>query len=238
MNRVVLVTGASRGIGLAVCRQFREQGDWVAGCASSENSLKTLEADDAQRVDVSSREQVEAWVRGIAARKGKIDVVVNNAGLAGENPLEPNSSDELWHRIIDVNLHGTYYVCKAALPYFPESGGRIINISSVLGLKGVPDGTAYCAAKHGVIGWTRALAHAVASRQITVNAVCPGWTRTAMAESRMREIGISEQDLKHRVPLGRFVEPKEIAASVVYLASPGAAAMTGQCLVMDGGVLA
>jgi NAD(P)-dependent dehydrogenase (short-subunit alcohol dehydrogenase family) len=118
----------------------------------------------------------------VAARFGRIDALVNNAGLAGENSLDAAATDDFWHQVIGVNLNGTYFMSKAVLPHL-GAGGRIVNIASVLGLKGVPDQTAYCAAKHGVVGFTRALSHAVAARGITVNAICPGWTRTAKAEA-------------------------------------------------------
>ena len=164
--------------------------------------------------------------------------MVNNAGLAGSNPLSPDSDDDFWQRILDVNLNGTYYMCKYSAPHLPDGTGRIINIASVLALKGVPDQTAYCAAKHAVLGFTRAFAQYLAPRKITINAICPGWTRTEMAEGRMSEIGITEKDLSTSVPLGRFVEPTEVADLAYFLASSEASSMiTGQALTIDGGTL-
>jgi NAD(P)-dependent dehydrogenase (short-subunit alcohol dehydrogenase family) len=171
-------------------------------------------------------------------RLGRLDALICNAGLAGSNSLDPDASDELWHRILDVNLHGTYHFCKHAAPHLPDRTGRIINVASVLALKGVPDQTAYCAAKHGVLGFTRALALALAPRGITVNAICPGWTRTEMARERMRELGLTEEALKAGVPLGRMIEPAEVAELALYLASPRAGGITGQALTLDGGALA
>lgn len=238
MKRVVFVTGASQGIGAAICTRFREAGDQIAGCSSSEASAKNIPADLALACDVTKREAVEVTVRKIVEKFGRIDVVVNNAGLSGSDPWEPGSSDDLWNRILDVNLNGTYHVCKAVIPHMPDRRGRIINLSSVLGLKGVPDGMAYCAAKHGVIGLTRSLAHYVAPRGITVNAIAPGWVRTRMAQERMKEIGVREEGVTPRIPLGRILEPKEIAATAFYLASLEAGGLTGQTITVDGGVLA
>ena len=167
-------------------------------------------------------------------------MVINNAGVAGTNRLEADAplaeSDDLWRRIIDVNVNGTYYVTRYALPLLTT--GRVINIASVLGHKGVPDATAYCASKHAVIGFTRSLAHALAPRGITVNSISPGWTETDMAAQRLSEIGISAAEAAKGVPIGRLLEPSEIARMALFLASPEAGGITGQDFVVDGGVLA
>jgi NAD(P)-dependent dehydrogenase (short-subunit alcohol dehydrogenase family) len=238
-SRVAIITGASRGIGLALVRRFKAQGWRVAACSSSEQIHSMSEADFAAVCDVTDAAAVTRFVAEVVKRLGRIDVLINNAGLAGENSLAPDSSDDLWHQIIGVNLHGTYYFSKQVAPHLPNDGsGRIINIASVLALKGVPDQTAYCAAKHGVLGFTRALAHELAPRRITVNAICPGWTRTEMAKGRMKELGLSESGLEQSVPLGRFIEPVEVADLALYLASPQASGITGQSLTIDGGALA
>ncbi|MEN9723245.1 MAG: putative ketoacyl reductase [Pseudomonadota bacterium] len=234
---VVFVTGGSRGMGLAIVKRFQELGYRVATCATTEASARSSGAELALACDVADRDQVREAIAQVVKKFGSLDVVVNNAGLAGTNVLDPSDDDEFWHRIIDVNLHGTYYVSKYALPHLSQ-GGRIINIASVLALKGVPDQTAYCAAKHGVLGLTRAMAHAVADRKITVNTICPGWTRTDMALGRFSELGMTEESLKSSVPLGRFIEPEEVAALVAYLASDSASGITGQSFTIDGGVLA
>jgi len=236
-KKVVLVTGGSRGMGLEMVRRFQEAGYRVAACATTEEGARKSGADFAFACDVSNRDAVKAGIAGILRALGRLDVVVNNAGLAGTNSLDASDDDSFWNQIIDVNLNGTYYVAKYALPHLPQ-GGRIINIASVLALKGVPDQTAYCAAKHGVLGFTRALAHAAAPRRITVNVVCPGWTRTDMAFGRMSELGMTEESLKTSVPLGRFIETREIADLVLYLASDSAGGITGQSFTIDGGVLA
>ena len=166
----------------------------------------------------------------------RVDALVNNAGLAGANALD--GDDALWHAIIAANLHGTYHCCKAALPLLPDGSGRIVNIASVLGLRGVPDQTAYCAAKHGVVGLTRALALAVAPRGITVNAVCPGWVDTEMARQRFAELGISPDEAAAGVPTRSIATPAEVADAVAWLLRPEARNITGHALPVDGGGLA
>lgn len=239
MSRIVIVTGASRGIGLAMVRRFAAHGWHVAACSGSPQVGDVKEAEIAAQCDVTDAAAVRRFVAAVVHRFGRLDALINNAGLAGENPMDADASDELWHRIVGVNLHGTYYMAKHAAPHMPSDGtGRIVNIASVLALRGVPDQTAYCAAKHGVLGFTRALAHHLAPRRITVNAICPGWTRTAMAEGRMLELGLDEASLAASVPLGRFIEPEEVADLALFLMSSAAGGMTGQALTLDGGALA
>jgi NAD(P)-dependent dehydrogenase (short-subunit alcohol dehydrogenase family) len=233
---VVFVTGGSRGIGKALVEKFQAEGWKVAACAVH---AKESGADLHLVCDVGDVEQVRVAIQSIMNTFGRLDAVINNAGATGTNSLDPKENDDLWHRAININLNGTYYVSKYALPYLPNNKGRIVNISSVLGLKGVPGATAYCAAKHGVVGFTKALAHDTAPRRITVNAICPGWVRTDMALNRMKEIGLSEEQLAASVPLGRFIEPDEVAELAYYLvASDASAGITGQTFTIDGGALA
>ena len=233
---MALITGGSRGIGSALIARFREGGFQVAAFARS--PVTSPHVAWARECDVSDAAQVKAGIAEVVARFGRLDVVVNNAGQAGVNSLDPEDDDAFWNQVIAVNLNGTYLVSKHALPHLPDRTGRIINIASVLALKGAPDQTAYTAAKHGVIGFTRALALNVAPRGITVNAICPGWTRTAMAEGRMRDLGLDEEALARSVPLGRMLEPREVAEMAFTLAGEGMAGVTGQALVIDGGALA
>ena len=234
----VIITGGSRGIGKALVEIFVKNNWEVATCSVQTGHLKDSLAHITAQCDVSSSQQVKGFVEKVIQKFGKIDALINNAGLSGGNSLSPQDDDETWHQILNVNLSGTYYMCKYFSPYFPAGEGRIVNIASILALKGVPDSTAYCASKHGVLGLTRALAQDFASRKITVNAVCPGWVRTDMAMNRIKEIGLSEEKLHKSVPLGRMVEANEVADFVFYLASSaGGSMISGQALTIDGGTL-
>jgi len=192
-------------------------------------------------MDVRDAKSVDAGIRRIVDRFGKIDIVVNNAGISGVTPVD-SSDTAPWLDIIQTNVLGTYFVTRAAVPHIPN-GGRVIVISSVLGKFGVPGYSAYCTAKTGLIGFTRSLALELAPRKITVNAICPGWTDTEMARSGMRDIaaseGITVEEFKKiamsRVPLGEMVEPEEVANLVAFLAGETGNRITGQAVSICGG---
>jgi len=249
-EKVALVTGASRGIGRAIAETFLEEGAKVALCARSLPELESL-ADAwnqqsrraiAIECDVSSKESVDAAIGTIEASWGKLHVVVNNAGISGRTPMDI-AADDLWQRILDVNLNGSYRVSRGALSLMSSGSGRIINMSSVLGRFGVPGYAAYCTAKHGIIGFTRALALELAPKKITVNAICPGWVDTAMADEGIRDaaatLGVTPEAFKEQaiegVPLKRFIDPKEVAKLALYLSSDDASAITGQSYNICGG---
>lgn len=234
--KAAFVTGGSRGIGRAIVARFKAAGWRVAACARSMERLDRSPADVKLACDVTDPRSVRDAITAVVRELGAIDVLVNSAGLAGSNPLDTDD-DTLWHRVIDVNLNGTYYVTKYAYPHIRD-GGRIVNIGSILSLKGVADQTAYTAAKHGVLGFTRAFARHAAVRRVTVNVVCPGWVRTDMARSRWADLDLDEERAAAEAPLGRIVEPEEVASLVYFLASDEAAAITGQAFTIDGGVLA
>ncbi len=183
-EKVALVTGASRGIGRAIAEAYLEEGAKVALCARTVAELESL-ADAwnqkgrralALECDVTSKESVARAVGELESSWGKLHILVNNAGISGRTPLTEDSS-ELWQRILDVNLTGSFNVTRAALELMSSGDGRIVNMSSVLGRFGVPGYAAYCTSKHGIIGFTRALALELAPRGITVNAICPGWVQ-------------------------------------------------------------
>ncbi len=227
--RLAVVTGGTRGIGAAVADRLRTENWDVLTLARQQ----TASSHRFIACDVTDA----ATVKHIFSSLSRIDALINCAGIAGANRLDTDD-DTLWHTIVSSNLHGTYNTCKAALPKLPDQTGRIINIASVLGLRGVPDQTAYCAAKHGVVGFTRALALALAPRGITVNAVCPGWVDTDMAAQRYVELGITAEQAAAGVPTGQIATPAEIADAVVWLLRREARGITGHALPIDGGGLA
>ena len=241
MNKAAIITGASRGIGRAIAKRLYEEGASVALCARSPIQDFPPERSLALTMDVRDQNSVDGGVRRIVDRFGKIDIVVNNAGVSGVTPIEARDTAQ-WLDIIQTNVLGAYFVTRAAAPHIPN-GGRVIMISSVLGKFGVPGYTAYCTAKTGLIGFTRALALELAPRQITVNALCPGWTDTEMARAGMRDIaasaGITFEEFKKqamsRVPLGEMVEPEEVANLVAFLAGKTGDKITGQAISICGG---
>jgi NAD(P)-dependent dehydrogenase (short-subunit alcohol dehydrogenase family) len=223
-----VVTGGTRGIGRAVADRLAADG-WnvlvlARRAAASPHRFAACDVADA------------VSVRAVFSGLGRVDALINCAGIAGANRMD--GDDDLWHAIIASNLHGTYHCCKAVLPLLPNDTGRIVNIASVLGLRGVPDQTAYCAAKHAVVGLTRALALAVAPRGITVNALCPGWVDTGMATVRYAELGITAEQAAAGVPTGRIASPQEVAEATIWLLRPEARSITGHALPIDGGSLA
>jgi NAD(P)-dependent dehydrogenase (short-subunit alcohol dehydrogenase family) len=236
MDEVCFVTGGSRGVGRAIVEAFRAAGYKVAACATSADGAAAGEPDLALACDLRDPSAIKAALDETVRALGGLTVVVNNAGVAGSDVLDvADLEDEHWTRTLDVNLSGAYHVCKHALAALPDGRGRILNIGSTLSHRGVPDGIAYCASKHGLIGLTRALAKRLATRGVTVNAVCPGWVRTDMATQRASELNTDTASLAASVPIGRMLEPDEVAAMCVYLASPEAAGVTGQSFNIDGG---
>lgn len=223
-----VVTGGTRGIGRTIADRLARDGWDVLTLARrpTESPHRFLACDVADA----------ACVRAVFADLDRVDALVNCAGIAGVNRLD--GDDMMWHAIIGSNLHGTYHCCKAALPLLADATGRIVNIASVLGLRGVPDQTAYCAAKHAVVGFTRALALAVAPRGITVNALCPGWVDTGMAEQRFADLGMTAVQAAAGVPTGRIASAAEVADAVVWLLRPESRGITGHALPIDGGGLA
>ena len=227
-TRLAVVTGGTRGIGLAIARRLVADGFGVIAAARREVADLPWGISHAA-LDVTDRAAVDA----LFASLPRLDLLVNNAGRAGSQDNDPD--DALWHAILATNLTGAWYCSRAALTRLPERTGRIVNIASVLGLRGVADQPAYVAAKHGLVGLTRAMAMQAALRGITVNAICPGWVDTEMATQRYAEIGITAEQAAAGVPTGRVASPWEIADTVAFLARAGAGSITGQTIVVDGG---
>lgn len=248
-GRRCLVTGGGSGIGKAIAAGFAARGAAVTVVGRHQESLqrtvRELQAAGGsvalQVGDVTDAGSIAAAIDAAAAVMGGLDTLVNNAGAGGPNACA-GPGPERWDAIVRTNLDGTFHGVRAALPHLPD-GGRIVNISSVLGRFGVPGYTAYCASKHGVIGLTKALALELAGRQITVNAVCPGWTDTDMAAQGMQlmadglgvDLATARAQALAAVPLGRMLQPREIGELVVWLCSAAAAGMTGQAISHCGG---
>ncbi|XGV87992.1 MAG: SDR family NAD(P)-dependent oxidoreductase [Limnothrix sp. BL-A-16] len=226
----VLVTGGTRGIGREIAAQFLAIGSEVVICGR-QPPADPLPGATFMPCDVAVPDAVDTLFQAI----GTLDVLVNNAGKAGAD--RPDDDDEShWRSIMAINLDGAYRCAKAAIPRMPDRTGRIINIASILGLRAVPDQVAYCAAKHGVVGLTRALSLALAPRGITVNAICPGWVDTEMSRGRFVELGLTADEVAQSVPTGKITTPRDIATMVTWLASPDAGNLTGQAIVIDGGL--
>jgi NAD(P)-dependent dehydrogenase (short-subunit alcohol dehydrogenase family) len=257
-DRVALVTGASQGIGKAIARALAGEGAKVAICARNVEEVRRAAEEISSgndrvlgvQADVTNVGAVRDLVRSVVARWGAIHILVNNAGINARIPID-SDDDDRWRAVLDATVLGAYYVTREVLRHMPDlsrsggrgPGGRIINLSSILGRFGVPGYTAYCTAKHGILGFTRALALEVAGRGITVNAICPGWVETGMAARGMAETaaiqGITKEEFRRQaldaVPIKRILDPKEIADLVVYLASDAASGMIGQAINLDGG---
>jgi 3-oxoacyl-[acyl-carrier protein] reductase len=228
-GRVVLVTGGNRGIGLAIARSFSDAGDRVAITYRADPVDGFLSV----RCDVTSPEDVEAAFTAVEAELGPVEILVSNAGLNADQLLL-SMKEDAWTHVIDANLSGAYRVARRATSKMIRARkGRIIFISSVVGLMGSPGQTNYAASKAGLIGLARSLAREIGSRGVTVNVVTPGFVATEMTAAlpEARQTQIVEQ-----VPLGRMAAPEEVAAAVTWLASDAAAYVTGAVIPVDGGL--
>lgn len=243
-----LVTGGSRGIGAAIVERLHRQGYNVSIVARGLAAAEKLASRDpdhlmALTADVSSREQVTAAFASANQRFGSVHLLINCAGIAPSGKFM-STSEELWQQTLDVNLNGVMYCMQAALPAMQAANsGRIVNVASTAGLVGYAYVSAYCAAKHAVIGLTRSLALELAKTGITVNAVCPGYTDTDIMHDSIARIvertGRSKEEalsvFTKTNPQGRLVKPGEVADTVAWLCGDGAAAVTGQSISVSGG---
>ena len=250
-GKTAFITGAARGLGFAMAKRFHEEG--------AEIIINDLRIEDAERAaeqvqgfavagDVSSSDAVTAMYREIVQRVDRLDILVNNAGISGaegapDNPPDQDStslqndgllavSDDAFDRMIAVHLRGTFLCTRGAMPLMTKADApSVINMRSIMGTYGKPGGVAYCAAKAGIMGFTRALAHETAARGIRVNALAPGFIDTDMTAP----LATARPYLESQTPLGRFGQPDDIAWAAVYLASDEARFVTGQVLSPNGG---
>jgi NAD(P)-dependent dehydrogenase (short-subunit alcohol dehydrogenase family) len=239
--RVVVVTGGGKGIGRAVVGRFAAGGDRVVAVGRDRPALEATDASAAEVCDVTDEDQVNA----LFERLGPIEVLINNAGASASAPLARTTLDE-WRMQLEVNATGAFLCTRAVVGGMIERGdGRIVTIASTAGLVGSRYTAAYVASKHAAVGLMRAVAAEVAGTRVTANAVCPSYVRTDMTRRSIARIvaatNRSEEDaeaaLIASMPLGRLLEPDEVAFAVAFLAAPEAAAINGQTLVLDGGGL-
>jgi 3-oxoacyl-[acyl-carrier protein] reductase len=237
-GKTALVTGASGSIGGGIARALHKQGATVGLSGTRREALETLAGELGARAhvlpcDLSKPEDVEALVPAAEKAMERVDILVNNAGL-NRDALFVRIKDEDWEKVIAVNLTAAFRLSRAAVfPMMRRRGGRIVNITSIVGFTGNPGQGNYTAAKAGLIGMTKSLAHEVASRGVTVNCVAPGFVKSAMTDALNEKLRTA---LLERVPMGRLGTADDVAAAVTYLASDEAAWVTGQTLHVNGGM--
>lgn len=244
-NKVVAITAAASGIGLAAARRFAAEGARLALCDLNGEALaaraRDLGVDGARLLlapgaDVRDKAHVERFIREAAQAHGRIDVLVNNAG-AGRRGRVQDLSDDDWREVMGVSLDSVFYAGRAAMPYLVDTRGAIVNVASISGLAGDGGNAAYNAAKAAVVNLTRAMAVDAGRDGVRVNAVAPGLTATPMTE-RMRAAPAVMQQYEDRIPLARPGAPEEVAAAICFLASDDASYVNGVCLPVDGGLSA
>jgi NAD(P)-dependent dehydrogenase (short-subunit alcohol dehydrogenase family) len=244
-GRVAIVTGAGSGIGRATAERLASEGARVV-CADvnltgAEETAETIRGASGEaravRCDVSDPAAITALVDGAVKAWGKLDVVANVAGIGGFKRTTEVTLEE-WNRMIAINLTGPFLLCQAALPHILAAKGAIVNTASVAGLKSHPYSAAYCASKGGVVLLTKALAAEYGRKGIRINCVCPGGIETPMINAFQLPEGVNQAVLQRLMPLGRFGQAPEVAATIAFLASDDALYINGAAIVVDGGMIA
>ncbi len=243
-GKLALVTGGGRGIGAAIARALAQIGARVVVCGRNKPDLDAIARETggvALQVDLADRAATDRMLGSV----GHVDVLVNNAGIAESAALE-KTTDEIWDRILELDATAPFRLTRALVPGMVKAGwGRIINVASNAGVTGYGYSSAYCAAKHAMVGFTRALAIDLARTNVTINAVCPGWVETQMAEEAVtriatktgRTIDEARTSLASMSPQRRMITPDEVAHAAVMLCSHGARGIHGQTIVIDGGAV-
>ena len=241
-GRVAIVTGGARGIGRAVTSAFAKEGAKVVISGRDESALEQARAEVtkeggeaiAVRADVSLEVDADALCERTLEAFGRADILVNNAGVTRDGLLL-RMKDEDWDQVMATNLKGAFHCCRAfARPMMKQRWGRIVNVSSVVGLQGNAGQANYAASKAGLLGLTKAIAKELASRHITVNAVAPGFIETSMTSALTEKV---REGLLAQIPMGRLGKPEDVASAVAFLCSEDAAYVTGQVLTVDGGMV-
>ena len=243
-GKLALVTGGGRGIGAAIARALASAGARVVVCGRTKPDLDAIAREIggvAMRLDLTNRHETDEVIASV----GPVDVLVNNAGVAESAALD-RTTDAIWDRILELDVTAAFRVTRALVPSMvSRKWGRIINVASNAGVSGYGYSTAYCAAKHAMVGMTRALAIDLARTGVTINALCPGWVETAMVEEAVariasktgRSAGEARDQLAAMSPQRRMIEPAEVAHAALMLCSPDARGIHGQTIVIDGGAV-
>lgn len=247
-NQVVLITGAGSGIGRATALAFAQAGARIivsdVNDSTGQQTVGMIEEDGGEATyiacNVADPEQHKSTVAFALETFGQLDVAINNAGIGGRFARLIDQSMQDWEQMMAVNLGSVFYGMQAQIRQMLQqpSGGRIVNVSSIAGVKGMPMGAPYSAAKHGVIGLTKTAALEYVKKNIRVNAVCPVYTHSGMVQDLMDTTPDMEERMRRVIPMGRFGQPEEIAQAIMWLCAPENAFCTGQAIHMDGGMTA